>query len=181
MLTFPFLFGDNYNIFYLGEMNLLEEDITTSLESKEEIETTENNDSDNTESKAIDPIVSNEEDDPFKKRYKAGFMTERMSDLYQKLGALESQWLDQEEKDTIPSEENIVSQKNSIRDKIHEDRAKDAKIMSVLTEKLNTARLEDNPEDVGISDNKRTISENTSMQGQEVSRKRLREDSSDEK
>jgi hypothetical protein len=31
-----------------------------------------------------------------------------------------------------------------------------------------------------MSENKRTISENTSMQDQQISRKRLREDSSDE-
>lgn len=180
MLIFPLLFGDNYNIFYLGEMNPEGEGVNTSIDSKEEVDTTENNNSEDTKGKAVDPIISIEEDDPFKKRYKAGFMTERMSDLYQKLGALESKWLQQEEKETIPFEENVVPQEDSIRDKIHEDRAKDAKITSVLTKKLHAARLEDNPEDIGVSENKRTISENTSMQDQQISRKRLREDSSDE-
>jgi hypothetical protein len=181
MLIFPLLFGDNYNIFYLGEINPEGEGVNTSIDSKEEVDTTENNNSEDTKDKAVDPIiVSEEDDDPFKKRYKAGFMTERMSDLYKKLGALESEWLEQEEKETIFSEENVVPQEDSIRDKIHEDRARYAKITSVLTEKLHAARLEDNPKDVGMSENKRTISENTSMQDQQISRKRLREDSSDE-
>jgi hypothetical protein len=81
---------------------------------------------------------------------------ERMKFAYEKLMEHEFKWLEEEKEEY---EKTKVLPENSLHANIAEFREQDAKEMIAINEALNKFNLNENPDDIGSSDNKRSIVE----------------------
>ena len=81
---------------------------------------------------------------------------ERMKFAYEKLMEHEFKWLEEEKEEY---EKTKFLPENSLHANIAEFREQDAKEMIAINEALNKFNLNENPDDIGSSDNKRSIVE----------------------
>jgi len=79
-----------------------------------------------------------------------------MKHVYEQMMEHESKWLEEEKKEY---ERTKVLPENSLHSIIAESREQDAKEMLAINEALNKFNLDENPNDIGSSDNKRSIIE----------------------
>lgn len=79
-----------------------------------------------------------------------------MKHVYEQMMEHESKWLEEEKKEY---ERTKVLPENSLHSIIAESREQDTKEMLAINEALNKFNLDENPNDIGSSDNKRSIVE----------------------
>jgi hypothetical protein len=84
------------------------------------------------------------------------WFVERMKHVYEQMTEHESKWLEDEKEEY---ERTKVLPENSLHSTIAESREQDAKEMLAINEALNKIYLNENPNDIGSSDNKRSIVE----------------------
>ena len=84
---------------------------------------------------------------------------ERMKFAYEQMMEHEFKWLEEEKQEY---ERTKVLPENSLHSTIAESREQDAKEMMAINEALNKFNLNENPNDIGSSDNKRSIVEEDS-------------------
>jgi hypothetical protein len=85
---------------------------------------------------------------------------ERMKHVYEQMMEHESKWLEDEK---VEYERTKVLPDNSLHSTIAESREQDAKEMLAINEALNKFYLNENPNDIGSSDNKRSIVEDDQL------------------
>jgi hypothetical protein len=85
---------------------------------------------------------------------------EKMKFMYEQLAEHESKWLEDEKEEY---ERTKVLPENSLHSIIAESREQDAKEMLAINEALNKFSLDENPNDIGSSDNKRSIVEDDQL------------------
>lgn len=83
-----------------------------------------------------------------------------MKFMYEQLAEHESKWLEDEKEEY---EKTKVLPENSLHSIIAESREQDAKEMLAINEALNKFSLDENPNDIGSSDNKRSIVEDDQL------------------
>lgn len=105
---------------------------------------------------------------------------ERMKFAYEQLMEHESKWLEFEKEEYLASDEATKTKdslhipENSLHANIAEFREQDAKEMLAINEALNKFNLDENPNDIGSSDNKRSIvEENQSSLSEENKKYRI--------
>jgi hypothetical protein len=84
------------------------------------------------------------------------YLAEKEKMMYQLMAEHESKLVERERLE-YQSQNLVTPPKDSILHQIDEHRANDAKEMIKIEERIAKARLEENPQDIGKSDNKRTI------------------------
>lgn len=85
---------------------------------------------------------------------------EKMKFMYEQLAEHESKWLEDEKEEY---ERTKVLPENSLHSIIAESREQDAKEILAINEALNQFSLDENPNDIGSSDNKRSIVEDDQL------------------
>lgn len=109
---------------------------------------------------------------------------ERMKFAYEQLMEHESKWLEFEKEEYLAStsegseatktKDSLHIPENSLHANIAEFREQDAKEMLAINEALNKFNLDENPNDIGSSDNKRSIvEENQSSISEENKKSRI--------
>lgn len=110
--------------------------------------------------KAIDESEENKEkkdeekavEETYESKYKAGYMTMKFEEMFEKMAQWENQKLEDEKK---TYEETGHIEAENLHSRIAVFREDDEVILKDLREKVETVRLADSPDDVGNSSNKR--------------------------
>jgi len=118
----------------------------------DDTETKENNSE--SEDKNKDKDVSTSDTPDYSNSGK--WYVERMKNIYEQMMEHEFKWLEDEKEEY---EKTKVLPENSLHSTIAESREHDVKEMNALSEALNKFNIEENPNDVGSSDNKRSTTE----------------------
>jgi len=92
---------------------------------------------------------------------KSKWFTERMQNIYEMMMEHESKWLDDEKEQF--EQDNVLPEEN-LHDRMPEFRETDAKELNALAEALNKHNLNESPEDIGSSENKRLNDEDNSSE-----------------
>lgn len=119
----------------------------------------ENNNSDNKD-KTVDTQENknkeNETKETFESKHKAGYMNDKFEEMFKKMASWENQLLENEKKEF--QETGILPEEN-LHSKMADFRRDDESVMKDIREKAEKVRLEESPNDVGSSANKRRIVE----------------------
>ena len=147
----------NCELFRLDELDSSDEN--NNSDNDENDNSNENNNSDD-KGKTVDTQENknkeNETKETFESKHKAGYMNDKFEEMFQKMASWENQLLENEKKEF--QETGILPEEN-LHSKMADFRRDDESVMKDLREKAEKVRLEESPNDVGSSANKRRIVE----------------------